>query len=62
MMNGILKEIHVRDKKGSEPLTEKDKRTAEKFIQKYYKNIIDKWVKFFVMKQTVRSTNITKKL
>jgi len=29
MMNGILKEIHVRDKKGSEPLTEKDKRTAE---------------------------------
>ena len=62
MMNGTLKEIHVREKKGSEPLTDKDKRTAEKFIQKYHKNIIDKWVKFFVMKQTVRSTNITKKL
>lgn len=28
----------------------------------YHKNIIDKWVKFFVLKQSVRSTNIKKKL
>jgi predicted peroxiredoxin len=31
-------------------------------IRKYHKNIIDKWVKFFVLKQSVRSTNIKKKL
>ena len=62
MMNGELVEIRVREKKGSESLPEKDKRTAEKFITKYHKNIINKWVKFFVLKQSVRSTRINKKL
>ena len=62
MMDGELAELHVRDKKGSDPLPEKDKRTAEAFIRKYHKNIIDKWVKFFVLKQSVRSTRINKKL
>ena len=55
-------EIRVREKKGAEPLPEKDKRTAEEFIKKYHKNIIQKWVKFFVLKQSVRSTRINKKL
>ena len=62
MMDGALIELHSRTKKGAEPLTEKDKRTAEEFIRKYYKNIIQKWVKFFVLKQSVRSTRINKKL
>lgn len=62
MMDGELVEIQVRDKKGVASLPEKDKRTAEAFIQKYHKNIIDKWVKFFVLKQSIRSTNIKKKL
>ena len=62
MMNGELADIHVREKKGAEPLPVKDKHTAEEFIRKYHKNIIDKWVKFFVLKQSVRSTNIKKKL
>jgi len=62
MMNGELVEICVREKKGAEPLPEKDKRTAEAFITKYHKNIIQKWVKFFVLKQSVRSTRINKKL
>ena len=43
-------------------MSEKDKRTAKEFIRKYHKNIINKWVRFFVMKQAVRSTNIKKKL
>lgn len=62
MMNGDLLEVRVREKKGVEPLTEKDKRTAVEFIHKYYKNIIDKWVKFFVMKQAVRCSKIKNKL
>ena len=62
MMNGELVEIHAREKHGADPLPEKDKRTAEEFIRKYYKNIIDKWVKFFVLKQSIRSTNIRKRL
>lgn len=62
LLNGILVEIRIREKKGAESLQEKEKRTAEDFIRKYYKNIIDKWVKFFVLKQTIRSTNIKKKI
>ncbi len=62
MMNGELSDIHVREKRGAEALSEKDKRTAKEFIRKYHKNIINKWVKFFVLKQAVRSTNIKKKL
>ncbi len=62
MMNGELIEIRSREKKGAEPLPERDKRTVEDFIKKYHMNIIQKWVKFFVLKQSIRSTRISKKL
>ena len=62
MMNGSLERINIREKHGIPPLSSKDKRIAEAFIRKYSKNIIDKWVRFFVMKQQVRSTNIKTKL
>ena len=62
MLDGRLVEIRVREKAGIQSLTEKEKQEAKAFIEKYHKNIIDKWVKFFVMKQRVRSTNIKKKL
>ena len=62
MMNGELEEIRIREKVGEDPLTTKEKKTAEAFIRKYQKNIIGKWVKFFVMKQAVKSTNIKVKL
>ncbi|MCH5308785.1 MAG: DUF4160 domain-containing protein [Prevotella sp.] len=62
MQNGELAELHVRQKSGAEELSEKEKKTADEFIRKYHKNIIDKWIKFFVLKQTVRSTNIKKKI
>ena len=62
IMNGELTDIRTRNKKGADPLSDKDRKTAEAFIKKYHKNIIDKWVKFFVMKQAIRSTNIKKKL
>ena len=59
LMNGELERIDVREKAGMEPLSGKDQRIVEEFIRKYNKNIIQKWVKIFVMKQTVKSTNIT---
>ena len=33
MMDGELSEIHIREKKGAEPLQAKDKHTAESFIR-----------------------------
>ena len=61
-MDGKLIEIKIRAKQGMSHLSDKDQKIAIEFIQKYYKNIIEKWVKFFVMKQRIRSTKITKKI
>ncbi len=60
--NGVLVEIRVREKAGEEPLSSKDQKTAEEFIRKYSKNIITKWIKFFVLRQAVKSTTIKTKL
>ncbi len=62
MMDGELVKINMRTKKGVEALSDKDNRTAMAFIKKYHKNIIEEWIKFFVLKQRVRCTNIKKKL
>ena len=57
-----LVEIHRRTSSKIPPLSEKDAATAEAFVKKYYKNIVDKWVNFFIYKKRIRSTKITKKL
>lgn len=60
--NGELVEIHRRTSSKIPSLSEKDAATAEAFVKKYYKNIVDKWVNFFIYKKRIRSTKITKKL
>lgn len=60
--NGELVEIHKRNSNKIPPLSEKDISTAEAFVKKYYKNIVDKWVNFFIYKKRIRSTKITKKI
>ena len=44
------------------PLSEKDAAIAEAFVSKYYKNIVEKWVNFFIFKKRIRSTKITKRI
>ena len=62
LMDGELQEIRTRSEAGYPLLNEKDTHTAEDFIRAYYKNIIDKWINFFVLKKRVRCTQITKKI
>lgn len=62
IQNGELVDIHVRHKQGIKPMPPKDEKVAKEFIGKYYKNIVDKWMRVFVMKQTVRTTHIRKKI
>lgn len=62
LLNGELVDIHVRHKKGFRPLPAKDEKVAKAFIEKYYKNIVDKWMKVFVLKQNVRTTHIRKRI
>ena len=58
---GLLKEVRSRQGKRV-PMADKDLKIAESFVRKYYKNIVEKWINFFVMKKSVRSTKITKKI
>lgn len=58
--DGELMEIRRRDK--GNPLSSKDEKVAEEFINKYWRNIADKWVNFFVYKKRIRCTDIKKKL
>ena len=60
--NGELKEVRGRNSGKQPPLDTKDMAMAEMFVKRYYKNIVEKWVNFFVYKKRIRSTKITKRL
>jgi len=60
--NGELVEVRVRHLKGIKPLPAKDENVAKAFVAKYYKNIAEKWMKVFVLNQTVRTTHIREKI
>ena len=57
-----LQEIRTRTEAGYLPLSEKESAAAEDFIKAYYKNIVEKWMNFFVLKKRARCTQITKKV
>ncbi len=59
---GQLVEIRQRNKQGAYPLTSKDAAIARKFVEKYADNIINKWINYFILKNTVRKTVIKTKL
>lgn len=61
-MAGEFIEIRSRAEAGYDPLSDKDAKSAEDFIRAYYKNIVEKWMNFFVLKKKVRCTQITKKV
>ena len=61
-MNGALLEIRRRPEHGYESLPDKDAKIAEDFIRGYYRNIVEKWMNFFVLKKKVRCTQITKRV
>jgi len=61
LADGKLSELRCRASKRP-PLSEKEAGVAEAFIRKYYRNIVEKWVRFFIYKKTIRTTKITKKL
>lgn len=60
IVDGKLVEIRRRDK--GNPLTGKDEKVAVEFIRKYWENIVEKWIRFFVYKKRIRCTDIKTKL
>jgi len=55
-------ELKHRKKKGIDAIPEIDRKKVEKFIQVYYKDIVEKWTNYFVLNIPVKNTKITKKL
>jgi len=62
IVNGLLVELKHRKKRGIDAIPEIDRKKVEKFIQVYYKNIVEKWTNYFVLNIPVKNTKITKKL
>jgi len=60
IVNGDLTELRKRDK--GNPLSSKDEKIAIEFINKYWKEIVNKWIAFFVYKKRIRCTDIKTKL
>jgi len=60
--DGQLVRLDRREKSGVDPLNGKDAATAIEFIETYWKDIVEKWVTFFVYKQAVSNTKINKKI
>ncbi|MCE7044171.1 DUF4160 domain-containing protein [Dyadobacter sp. CY312] len=60
--NGELKDVQIRKAQGIEPLPSKQIKEAEKVIEVYAKEIVDRWTDFFVLKKRIKSKKITKKL
>lgn len=60
--NGQLIGIKRREEPGADPLNSKDESTAVDFIRIYWKEIVEKWVMFFVYKQKISNTKINKKI
>lgn len=59
---GELKDIKRREKHGAIPLDNDDARVAKEFITKFWKQIVEKWIDFFVMKKVIKTTKINKKI
>ena len=61
-VGGVDRYLLLREKSGVEPLPSKDAAIAKLFIQKYWRDIVAKWVDFFVYKRIVKTTKINDKL
>jgi len=62
VINGMLVELKVRKKRGIPLLPPNDTAKAAEFIRVYYRNILEKWVDYFVKNIPIKPVKITKKL
>ena len=54
--------LERREKQGAEPMNPKDAAEAVKFINRYWQQIVEKWISFHVYHQAVKNTIINKRI
>ena len=62
LTDGKLAEIKMREAKNKKALTSKEQEEATTVIHKYYRDIVEKWINFFVLRKEVRMTSIKSKI
>lgn len=60
--NGIISEIRITNIKGKKPLTGRDLKDFEEFLEHYAERIIEKWISYFVYHKDVDFERISKKI
>jgi len=58
MLNGKVVEILSRVSSGFEPLTPKEEKPFLRLITKYKKDIVKKWVAYFILRKNVKIKDI----
>lgn len=60
--DGSLKEVRLRKSSGQGPLPTVQLKEAQKVVEHYAQDIVNKWTDFFVLKKKVKSLKITRRL
>ncbi len=62
LVNGQIEEVIISTVKGKKPLTDKDLKEFQVFLEIYGLKIVAKWVDYFVYHKRVEFEKITKKI
>ncbi len=60
--DGQIESVRITNVRGKERLKGGDLRNFKSFLEKYYEEIVSKWVDYFVYKKDVSFERITKKI
>lgn len=60
--SGKLKKVKAIAVKGRLPLPVKDKKEAVRFVEKFHRQIVEKWTEFFVLNKKVSCEVIKQKI
>jgi hypothetical protein len=62
IIDGIISEIKLKNVKGANPLTGKDLKDFQVFLDNFAEKIVKKWIDYFVYHKNVEFERITKRL
>jgi hypothetical protein len=60
--DGALREVRLRKSSGHQPLPTAQLKEAQRVVEHYAQEIVNKWTDFFVLKKKVTSLKITRRL
>jgi len=62
VVDGQVIEIQFRPERGKCPLSESELRLFEELVRCKSREIVEKWIEFFVLKKSIKPEKITRKL